>query len=68
MKSLSRQNVAEMRSALNMLINTNASAYFAYIELAKAAAMNREWNEVNELVQRITLIQVWWSKFYGIGG
>jgi hypothetical protein len=46
-----------MQTALNALLNSNSSILPAYLELAKAAALTRQWETVGELCQRIALIQ-----------
>jgi hypothetical protein len=43
---------------LNALLNTNSSILPAYVELAIASAMLRQWDAVGELCQRMALIQV----------
>ena len=46
-----------MQSALNAMLNVNASVLPAYVELAKAAAMIKQWETLGELCQRVALIQ-----------
>jgi hypothetical protein len=52
-----------MQSALNALLNSNSSVLPAYVEMAKAAAMMRQWESVSELCQRVALIQVSFYRF-----
>uniref|UniRef100_A0A915CUD6 Histone H2A/H2B/H3 domain-containing protein n=1 Tax=Ditylenchus dipsaci TaxID=166011 RepID=A0A915CUD6_9BILA len=52
-----RQNAAEMKTVLNSLISANPTFLPGYIELIKTSAMTRNWDEVNELVQKIALFQ-----------
>lgn len=47
-----------MKNVLNKLLFDNPSFLPGYIELAKAAAMVRNWEEINEISQKILLIQV----------
>lgn len=47
-----------MKTVLNKLISDYPSLLAGYIELAKASSMIRNWNEINELSQKILLIEV----------
>uniref|UniRef100_A0A914N707 Tetratricopeptide repeat protein n=1 Tax=Meloidogyne incognita TaxID=6306 RepID=A0A914N707_MELIC len=52
-----RQNIIDMESTLNSLLNANSSVLPAYVELAKASAMNRHWETMAEICQKAALIQ-----------
>ena len=47
-----------MEATLNALLNANSSVLPAYVELAKASAMNKHWEIMVEICQRAALIQV----------
>lgn len=47
-----------MKNVLNKLLTYNPSFLPGYIELAKTSAMVRNWDEINEISQKILLIQV----------
>jgi len=52
-----------MESTLNSLLNANSSVLPAYVELAKASAMNRHWETMAEICQKAALIQVEYLKW-----
>ncbi|KAI1729344.1 tetratricopeptide repeat protein 21 like protein [Ditylenchus destructor] len=54
---IDQQNAAEMKGVLETMTASNPSFLPGYIELAKAAGMTRNWDEINELIQKIALVQ-----------